>query len=82
MICSLNRLGKLFLEDCAESTLADFYYLNWAATSLADWGYQYYWPDADADNIDEIIAERFDAWSASHPMKAWSAHEWCKFESA
>ncbi|QPH54803.1 hypothetical protein [Pontivivens ytuae] len=58
--------------------IGDFYYLHCAAESLASAGFQYDWPDVDADNIDNVIDEFLDAWREAHPVRQWRPYEWHK----
>jgi pyruvate/oxaloacetate carboxyltransferase len=42
--------------------ISDFFNLYWAWQDLDEEGNQYYWPDADADNIEDIVIKTAKDW--------------------
>lgn len=66
-----HALKEMF-EVCQQfdlvSEVHDFYLLHYAAEDLVTEEVQYYWPDTDRSNIEEVIEQRFREWIADYPV--------------
>ena len=58
----LSELAQLCIEFDYPRPLYDFYLLHWAKSDLQEQEVQWYWPDADRENIDSIISSHFETW--------------------
>ena len=74
---SLKMSNKLVLsiirdlcrdKDYSEELL-DFYLLAYASEELDDLGIQFYWDDADKNNIDAIVHTKFQDWKNKYESK-------------
>ncbi|NRS90814.1 hypothetical protein HNQ02_003761 [Flavobacterium sp. 7E] len=52
-----------------ENEYMNFYLLYFAKDDLRDQEYQYYWNDANRENIDQIITEYFKNWKTKYETK-------------
>jgi hypothetical protein len=58
----LSELAHLCIEFGYPRFLYDFYLLHWAKSDLQEQEVQWYWPDADRENIDSVISSHFETW--------------------
>jgi hypothetical protein len=62
----LEILKDLYYELDYESFLSDFYSLYWAYEDLQYSHDQWYWPNADRSNINDIVTTAFKDWKEKH----------------
>lgn len=65
----LDIFQKLYIELDYESYLSDFYYLYFAKKDLINDEMQWYWMDADKNNIDSIIHNYFVQWLSKNAIE-------------
>jgi hypothetical protein len=68
IISILEELKNLCIELDYETGLYDFYSLYFAKDDLNHSDIQYYWDDADRNNIDAICMEYFEKWLIQNPL--------------
>ena len=68
----LSFLRDVHMERYSDTPYQDFYYLCYAKQDLLDSDVQWYWPDANRDNIDKIILEKFKSWKAENDYSSLS----------
>ncbi|SFU78299.1 hypothetical protein SAMN04488527_11645 [Aliiroseovarius crassostreae] len=73
---TLFYLSELCIAERYANEIYDFYLLHFAAVDLAIDEIQYYWPDANRTNIEEIIRHEFISWLQNHPLTEWKKFEW------
>jgi hypothetical protein len=62
------RIFKNLAEEIGNNiALNEFYQLYYAKQDLMADDYQYYWPGANKNNIDQIIRNRFFQWKTENP---------------
>ena len=72
---ALSDLAQLYYAKKADVTY-DFYLLHHAAADLEMGWFQHYWPNADRNNIQQIIREKCINWVEDHPLTEWQQYEW------
>jgi len=66
-LSALAEIADLYVSEGYPSALDSFYLLYHAAVDLRTDEVQWYWPDANRRNIDELISEQCRAWVAKRP---------------
>ncbi len=64
----LSELGALCSEMNYPDEIHDFYLLHWALDDLKHDTMCYHWPDADRDNIHQIIRSYCQNWLKKYPV--------------
>ncbi|HEX7904411.1 MAG TPA: hypothetical protein VF487_11060 [Chitinophagaceae bacterium] len=62
----LRLLKDMYEEIDYQKEYQDFYLLYWAKDDLENSNVQWYWPDADRNNIDKVILDYFKHWKARY----------------
>ncbi|MEM1239000.1 MAG: hypothetical protein AAGI45_04080 [Cyanobacteria bacterium P01_H01_bin.26] len=65
----LSALGDLCAGKDYPKEIYDFYLLRWAFADLQDSEVQFYWDEADRNNIQEIILARCHEWLVEYENK-------------
>ena len=66
---TLKELKNICVGLNMENEYMNFYLLYFAKDDLRDQEYQYYWNDANRENIDQIITEYFKNWKTEYETK-------------
>ncbi len=67
MDAAIDEIKDMYVSnDLAPDEIYDFYLLYFARTDLRDQEFQYYWPDADRSNIENITRDRISEFLSEH----------------
>jgi hypothetical protein len=64
---TLSELSRLYVELNHHPDIQNFYLLHFASKDLKNNDVQWYWPDANKDNIDQVVKDYFRSWITAHP---------------
>jgi hypothetical protein len=65
---ALSELSQLYIELNYYPVIQDFYLLGFASKDLKNHNMQWYWPNANKENIDKVVNDYFRSWIAVHPI--------------